>query len=84
MDYWMITTGEESEPGIDGAIISKELGATVRTIIGVDSFDAYAKLIESKGGKVVTPTANIPGIGSLGGFQDTEGKMFVLIEPKMG
>jgi uncharacterized protein len=83
MDYWMITTGEESEPGIDGAIITKDLGGTVRTIIGVDSFEEYAKKIEMEGGKILTPKTNIPGIGDLGGFQDTEGNVFVIIEPKM-
>lgn len=49
-DYWLITTGPDEEPGINGAIMTKEMGEMVRNTIGVDSYDDFAKKIEKKGG----------------------------------
>jgi uncharacterized protein len=82
-DYWLVTTGEEDEPGINGAIMTREMGAMVRDTIGVDSFDEFAKKIEKEGGKMVTEKMNIPGIGDMAAFQDTEGNIFAILEPKM-
>ncbi|MDY9922267.1 hypothetical protein [Methanobacterium sp.] len=33
-DYWLVTTGEDNEPGINGAIMSKEMGEMVKNTIG--------------------------------------------------
>lgn len=82
-DYWMVTTGEDEEPGINGAIMTREMGNMVRNTIGVESFDKYAKKIEMEGGKKVTEKTEIPGIGVMAAFQDTEGNIFVIMEPKM-
>jgi predicted enzyme related to lactoylglutathione lyase len=49
-DYWLITTGPDEEPGINGAIMTKEMGEMVRNTIGVDSYDDFAKKIEKEGG----------------------------------
>ncbi len=83
LDYWMVTTGEDGEPGINGAIMTKEMGTMVRNTIGVDSFEKFAKKIEMEGGKMVTEKMNIPGIGDMAAFQDTEGNISVIMEPKM-
>jgi len=82
-DYWLVTTGSDDEPGINGAIMSKEMGDMVRNTIGVDSFDTFATKIEKNGGKMVTEKNNIPGIGDMAAFQDTEGNIFVIMQPKM-
>jgi hypothetical protein len=37
VDYWLVTTGEDEEPGINGAIITIERGEMVRDTISVDS-----------------------------------------------
>jgi catechol 2,3-dioxygenase-like lactoylglutathione lyase family enzyme len=40
-DYWMITTGKESAPGINGGMMKKPGGITSTTnTIGVDSLDS--------------------------------------------
>ena len=83
LDYWMITTGEEEEPGINGAIMTKDMGGMVRNTIGVDSFDKYAQKIEKEGGKMLTDKMTIPGIGIMAAFQDTEGNISVIMEPQM-
>jgi uncharacterized protein len=82
-DYWLIKTGKEDEPGINGAIMPREMGSNVRDTIGVESFDEFAKKIEVEGGKMLTEKMNIPGIGDMAAFQDTEGNIFTILEPKM-
>ncbi|MGZ7067988.1 MAG: VOC family protein, partial [Methanobacterium sp.] len=62
-DYWLVTTGEEEEPGINGAIMSKEMGDMIRNTIGVENFNEYAEKIKNAGGKMLTDKQTIPGIG---------------------
>ena len=81
MDYWLVTTGEEEEPGINGAIAPKEFGDKVRNTIAADSFDEFAKKIETEGGKMLTEKQTIPGVGVMAYFQDTEGNISGIIEP---
>ena len=82
-DYWLIKTGEDEEPGINGAIMTKEMGEMVRNTIGVDDFEKYVSRIKREGGKMLTPKMNIPGIGDMAAFQDTEGNVSVIMESKM-
>ena len=81
MPYWMVTTGRDGEPGIDGGLMPRpQPGATTVNTIGVASLDAILKTIESKGGKTVVPTMAIPGIGWLAYCLDTEGNTFGVME----
>ncbi len=82
-DYWLITTGPDDEPGINGAIMSKEMGEMVRDTIGVDSYDDFAKKIVKEGGTKLTEKMEIPKMGIMGSFKDTEGNIFAIMEPKM-
>ena len=81
-DYWLVTTGPEDEPGINGAIMTREMGDTVRNTIGVESIDEYIIKIQENGGKMLTEKNTIPGVGSMAAFQDTEGNITVVIEPE--
>jgi hypothetical protein len=84
-DYWIVTTGEDEEPGINGAIMPKQEGSmVVRNTITVDSFDEYIEKIKSEGGKMLTEKTDIPGIGEFVTFQDTEGNISGLLKPSMG
>jgi predicted enzyme related to lactoylglutathione lyase len=80
-DYWLVTAGEEDEPGINGAIKPKDYGSQISTVIGVDSYDEFVKKIEAGGGKMITEKNEIPGIGITGSFEDTEGNILSIIEP---
>ncbi len=80
-DYWLITTGEDEEPGINGGIMTTDMGQMVRNTIGVDSIDDYMKKIENAGGKMVTEKMEIKGIGIMAAFVDTEGNISVIMEP---
>ncbi|MFX0033699.1 MAG: VOC family protein [Candidatus Hodarchaeota archaeon] len=74
IDYWLIMTGEESEPGIDGGLgyAEEDFPKLVNTI-EVDDVDAIIKKIENNGGKIVRPKHAVPGVGWLAYFEDTEG-----------
>jgi predicted enzyme related to lactoylglutathione lyase len=81
IDYWLITTGPETEPGIDGAIMRRAAPnmATVNTI-GVESVSEYQDLVIAHGGKVIMPREVVPGVGYFAYCQDTEGNTFGIME----
>ena len=76
MDYWLVMTGDEDEPGIDGGLGYAEEGfpKAVNTI-DIDDIDDVIKKIESKGGEIVRPKHAVPGVGWLAYFKDSEGVM---------
>jgi predicted enzyme related to lactoylglutathione lyase len=76
--YWLVTTGPEGTPGINGGVAkSRGEPLTVNTI-GVDSVDEVAEKVVANGGKVVLPKMAIPGVGYQIYCQDTEGIVFGL------
>lgn len=83
VDYWLVTAGEDGEPGINGAIMPREGENKIRDTISVESYDKFAKKIESEGGKMLTEKMTIPGMGFNGLFQDTEGNVMGIIEVTM-
>jgi len=74
MDYWLIITGDENEPGIDGGLGYEEEGfPRVVNTIDVDDIDDIIKKIEEKGGEIVRPKHAVPRVGWLAYFKDSEG-----------
>jgi len=74
MDYWLIMTGDESEPGIDGGLGELEKGFPhVVNTIDVKNVDEVIKKIEANGGKIIRPKQAVPGVGWLAYFEDNEG-----------
>ncbi len=83
VEYWLIVTGPETEPGINGGLMKRMPGtSTVNTIV-VDSVDNYLKKVKSAGGKIVVPKQTIPGIGYQAYVTDTEGNVFGLHQTDM-
>ena len=80
-DYWLVTTGDKSEPGINGGINrrSNQPTPTVNTI-DVASIDAAVSKVTANGGKVVAPKMPVPGIGWLAYCTDTEGNQFGMMQ----
>jgi predicted enzyme related to lactoylglutathione lyase len=73
-DYWLVITGAEGEPGIDGAIMGRpQPGATGMNFIDVDSVDEFIAKIQANGGKLVRPKMAIPEVGYAAVCSDTEG-----------
>jgi predicted enzyme related to lactoylglutathione lyase len=62
--YLLATTGDENEPGINGAIMQKVgQGQPIINTISVDNIDETMVHIENAGGKIVKPKRAIPTIG---------------------
>src|SRR5512136_799804 len=62
MDYWLVTTGPEDEPGINGAItprmMPEQVTADTVSVTLVD--DATQRVVEA-GGSVMMPKRAVPG-----------------------
>lgn len=88
-DYWLVTTGEPPQPGINGGLMKRPGpkpvdGQPVNAFactIEVNDLETSAKKVEGSGGKVVVPKAPIPGVGWLMYAQDTEGNLFGMMQP---
>ncbi len=82
VDYWLVTTGSEGEPGINGAIMRRQNAqTTVTNTIEIPSVDDFLNKVTANGGKIITPKIPVSGVGYSAYFQDTEGNMFGLMEP---
>jgi uncharacterized protein len=64
MDYWLITTGPDDEPGINGAITPRMMPEQVTAnTISVASVDGFTKKIVDAGGNVMVPKGRFPARG---------------------
>lgn len=85
-DYWLVKTGEDSQPGINGGLTPKtnqgsgNTGGRITNSIDVPSIDEFSNKISMEGGKVLSPKMPIPGVGYLAICQDTEGISFGIIQ----
>jgi uncharacterized protein len=89
VDYWLATTGPGEEPGINGAILRRmgsepssdqAVNSFVNTI-QVTSLKETERAVSDAGGEQVLPEQEIPGVGRLAYFKDTEGNIFGALEP---
>jgi predicted enzyme related to lactoylglutathione lyase len=80
VDYWLITTGEGEEPGIDGAIARRKDLPNVTNTVSVPSVDEFSQKIQDAGGQIVLPKMPIPGIGYMAYCKDPEGTVFGIME----
>jgi predicted enzyme related to lactoylglutathione lyase len=73
MEYWLVTTGPEGQPGIDGGLSPRQqAGQGPVTVVGVPSIDDTIHAVEAAGGRIVLPKTPIPGVGWVAYFLDTE------------
>jgi hypothetical protein len=81
MEYWMVTTGADGAPGINGGLLKKQAPTTATTnTIGVDCVEKAIDAVKSAGGKLVMPKTPIPSIGYFAYLQDTEGNLFGVMQ----
>jgi len=81
MEYWLIETGEENTPGINGGLMKRQQpGQSVVNIIDVASVDAFVQKVTEAGGTICVPKMAIPGVGYVAYFQDADGNMFGMME----
>lgn len=81
MDYWLVKTGEDGQPGINGGMMPKQgpVTSTANTI-GVDSVDESVKAVLDAGGKLIMEKSPIPTVGYFAYLQDTEGNIFGVMQ----
>ena len=80
-DYWLISTKQEGEVGIDGALMKREMAdQNVVNTIDVPSIDAFMTKIKENGGMVMTDKMTIPGVGYTARCRDSEGNIFGILE----
>jgi uncharacterized protein len=80
MDYWLIMTGPESEPGINGGMSKKGAGMQNCNTIAVDSIDETIIKIASAGGVIVHPKSAVQGVGWIAYFTDPEGNFMGIMQ----
>ena len=88
MPYWMITTGPDSEPGINGGLLQRPCpapadGAAVNAFVCtaiVEVLDPLLARAPELGGQLVVPKMPVPGIGWLAYVKDTEGNILGLMQ----
>ena len=80
-DYWLLTTGADDVPGIDGGLMRRmdPSGATYNSMEVPSVDDFIAKIVEN-GGKLAVPKMVIQGMGYLAYCQDTEGNIFGIFQ----
>src|SRR6266481_650611 len=80
MEYWMVTTGAEGTPGINGGLMRNTNVKTTTNTVGVESVDAAIKAATGAGGKLAMPKTPIPGVGYFAYCEDTEGNLFGVMQ----
>ncbi len=79
--YWLLTTGSDDTPGINGAIMGRSFKQAVINTIEVESLEDTLKKVSAAGGKTVHGPNEVPGVGMHAYCADPEGNLFGLMEP---
>lgn len=80
VDYWLVSTGDRKNPGIDGAIMKRGDKETTVIFVDVPSVDEFLKKVVKAGGKGLTEKTPVPGVGYSAYCEDTEGNVFGLFQ----
>ena len=88
-DYWLLITGEDDDPGINGAVLPRMgdrpalgapvMGATVT--VCVDDLDATLARAKEAGAVMALDKMTVPGVGDLAYVVDTEGNVLGILQP---
>lgn len=86
MEYWMVITGPDDQPGINGGLMRRQGEidgqAVIAYVCTVDVADVDASLQTAldNGAQVALPKMAIPGVGWLVYCKDTEGNIFGMMQ----
>ena len=81
MDYWIINTGEEPEPGINGGLMQRrDPHQPCVNTIGVANLDESIRAVVATSGEIAVPKMPVPGVGWLAYCKDTEGHIFGMMQ----
>ena len=86
MDYWLVTTGPNDQPGINGGLVRRQGEIDGQAVIAyvctvdVENVDASVQIAVDNGGQIALPKMPIPGMGWLAYCKDTEGNIFGMMQ----
>ena len=86
MPYWLIKTGPDNTPGINGGLLPRQHAidgqAVIAYVCTVDTanLDDHLAKAQAGGGKIALPKMPIPGIGWLAYCKDPEGNIFGMMQ----
>ncbi len=81
LEYWLVMTGPEDEPGIDGGLAKREDPEVgVEITVDVANLNQALAGVEAHGGEVIRPKRAVPGVGWLAYIKDTEGNILGMME----
>jgi uncharacterized protein len=91
-EYWLIKTGPDDQPGIDGGLLPRQGKIDGEAVIAyvctvdVSSLDEIITKVERNGGTIAVPKMPVPTVGWLAYFKDPEGNIFGAMQsdPKAG
>jgi uncharacterized protein len=87
LDYRLLNTGPKDQTGIDGAITQRRGELDGQAVIAyvctvqVDDIEATEQKVKEAGGEQVVDRHQIPDVGQLSYFKDTEGNIFGALQP---
>jgi predicted enzyme related to lactoylglutathione lyase len=82
MPYWLVTSGPDGEPGINGGFMGRMPGMQPGTVntMGVESVDKAVETIKAAGGTIAMEKMAVPGMGWVAYAKDPEGSLFGVFE----
>jgi hypothetical protein len=86
MEYWLVTTGPNDQPGINGGLVQRQGEIDGQAVIAyvctvdVENLDASVQAAVDNGGQIALPKMPIPGMGWLAYCKDTEGNSFGMMQ----
>ena len=88
MDYWLIRTGPDDQPGIDGGLVRRPVAGPAESqavnaficTVQVDSVDDALATNAELGGVVALPKMPVPGVGWLAYIKDPDGNILGLLQ----
>lgn len=86
VEYWLITTGPDDQPGINGGLVPRRSPIDGQAVIayvctaGVENLDVTLEKVLANGGTLALPKMPVPGVGWLAYAKDTEGNIFGMMQ----
>ncbi len=80
--YWLVKTGEDDVPGINGAIASQKYPEQpIINTVEVADIEQTIKAVEDQGGEIVVSKMAVPTVGFIIYFKDPDGYVSGALQP---
>lgn len=87
MDYWLLNTGDETAPGINGGLLKRRTPAPAEgqpvnafvCTLDVPDTDAFVDKALKHGARLALPKMAVPGVGWLAYIKDPDGNILGLM-----